>query len=283
MGGSNSKEKEAASNLQEAQKQAAAIQAAAATQAQQNITAVGQPTAAETTRQAGYTAKANAPAESLMTQAGPISQAVASRIQERVSNPGMDYDVSSINKSIGNPIWAGLKARGIAAQPGDTTGGGLGTEQYMQQMVPYLAAGKEAQVNTDISRGQDYGTAANALQQLYVNLENSLSEAMRGRQVQTTMGAAPYGTAAAGYTAGGLTQPAETGLAEQQRLYGINASNNAAIGQGLASILAAALAVPTGGASLAIPAAVSGATKLAGSQGGGTPYDARLSAILARK
>jgi hypothetical protein len=151
--------------------------------ANKQMTAVSQPTAEEQARLARYNTQSNTPAESLMTQAGPISQAVARRVQERVNNPGMDYDTNSqaFEQSVGTPVWAALKARGITPAPGDTTGGGLGTTQYMKSVVPYLASQRSNQINTDITRGQTYDTSANALQKGWTDLENQLGEAIQSR------------------------------------------------------------------------------------------------------
>jgi len=169
------------------------------------ITTAGQSTPEEQARLSRYKGKATTPAEQLMTEAGPISQAVARRVQERVDQPGMDYDVNSADfeKSVGTPVWASLKARGITPAPGDTTGGGLGTTQYMKSVVPYLASLRSGQINTDIARGQEYGTQAQNLQNYYTDLENQLGEAIRSRLYESGIKAA--GAEQTGITAGGQT------------------------------------------------------------------------------
>ncbi|CAK0754825.1 hypothetical protein CCP1ISM_50008 [Azospirillaceae bacterium] len=183
-------------------------------------------TPAEQQRSSGFTTKANTPAEQLMTQSGPIAQAVANRIQERVNTPGMDYNVGAINQSIGNPIWASLKKRGITAQPGDVTGGGLGTEQYMQQMVPYLAQGRQQAIGGDIQRGETYGNEANTLSQLYQNLDKDYATALQNRIQQGAISGANLETQA--NIAGGSSDISGNQAAMQplNTLYG-DAYNNA--------------------------------------------------------
>ena len=155
-------------------------------QGKQDIVNAAKPSPTETGLQSTFTTRATQPAEQNITDAGPISQAVSQRILERANSPGMDYNTSAINTAIGTPVWAGLKARGITAQPGDTTGGGIGTEQYMQQMVPYLAAGKQAQINTDINNANTYSQNATNLQSTYSNLASQIAQALSQRNLQAT-------------------------------------------------------------------------------------------------
>jgi len=221
-----------AQQQQTAQTQGQEIKAAGR-EAAEKITAAGKPTEEESARQARYKGKALTPGEELMTQAGPISQAVARRIQanverpagtyeegslmpavreqieKRVKTPGLDFDTSSADfeRAVGEPVWRALKARGIAPPPG-SEGGGLGTQQYMKQVVPYLTEQRQAQVNKDIEAGNlmaqyedalsrgdinaanNYANQAREMQQYYEGVENVLSEAIRQRLYESGIASA---------------------------------------------------------------------------------------------
>lgn len=60
------------------------------------MTAAGEPSAEETSRLNRYRSKALTPAETLMTESGPISQAVARRIQQNVERPVGTYEEGSL-------------------------------------------------------------------------------------------------------------------------------------------------------------------------------------------
>jgi hypothetical protein len=163
---------------------------AAGEKAAGEITAAGQPTAEEIARRERYAGKAATPGETLMTQAGPISQAVARRVQERVEQPGMEFDVNApaYAEQIGAPLWRGLKARGIAPRPG--TEGGLGTSQFMKSALPAMATLRAEQVGRDITRGEEYGAEARKEEQYYGGVENILAEAIRSRLYESGIVAA---------------------------------------------------------------------------------------------
>lgn len=175
-------EEQAAGQREIAQTEGQVIKAAGV-KAGETITAAGQPTAEELARQERYRTKATTPGETLLTQAGPISMAVARRIQERVETPGMDYDPATTMEVLGPELWRGLKARGIAPRPGSEPG--LGGQQYMKGALPYLAQLREGAISRDISRGAEYGAEARKEQQYYETIENILSEAIRERLYQS--------------------------------------------------------------------------------------------------
>lgn len=205
-------EKEAAAqeNLAQEQRAAGERQRAAGIAAQERITQVGKPTAEETGRLERYRTKATTPGETLMTQAGPISQAVARRIQERIDQPGMDFDVASdaYAEQIGAPLWRGLKARGIAPRPGAE--GGLGVSQYMESALPAMSILRSQQIGKDITRGTEYGREARQEVGIYEELERWLSEAMRGREVGGVQIGAPYGIAGEQAYGAGMVGGAQT-------------------------------------------------------------------------
>lgn len=190
------KQAEAQENLAREQFAAAERERTAAREAERRITEVGRPTAAETARLGRYQERAVTPAETLMTQAGPISQAVARRIQERVETPGLEYqrDLPAYEAGVTQPLWRALKARGIAPPPG-VEGGGLGTQQYMKGAEPALALLRAKQIGLDISRGQEYGAEAREYKGWYEKLEDMLSEALRKRQIAGVTKGVSYGVA----------------------------------------------------------------------------------------
>jgi len=190
------KEAEARGLQAREQRAAGERERATAREAERRIIEVGKPTAEETARLGRYREKAVTPGETLMTQAGPISQAVARRVQERVETPGLEFqrDLPAYEAGVTEPLWRALKARGIAPPPG-VEGGGLGTQQYMKGAEPALAGLRSEAVSRDIERGLAYGTEARALPMRYEDLENILSEALRSRQVAGVTGGVPYGVA----------------------------------------------------------------------------------------
>lgn len=269
--------------------------------ARTDIIKAGQASPEEKQLQTRYMTKMNQTPESLLTEAGPVSQAVAQRIQERVNNPGMDYDVSSINTAIGNPIWAGLKARGITA-PAGSEGGGLGTEQYMQQMVPYLAEGRQNQINTDITRGQTYGQSALTQSNLQTSLADAISQALSNRNLQATETGVPYEVSGANKAAEINQNYYDTKFQEQQ-------AQNEAIGKMVAMALVGAAtggigaaAIPAAGLSVGAGTTLGALGGIGGAMGGGstttpnynslalansirnpatlTPYDSQLNAKI---
>lgn len=64
--------------------------------ARSQMMTAGEPSAEETSRLNRYRSKALTPAETLMTESGPISQAVARRIQENVERPVGTYEAGSL-------------------------------------------------------------------------------------------------------------------------------------------------------------------------------------------
>ena len=95
---SSKAEQTAAQQAQEAELKAAEEQKKAAQEAERKLIEAGkvareqtrlagEPTAEETERRERFKTKALTPGETLMTQAGPISQAVARRMQERIETP----------------------------------------------------------------------------------------------------------------------------------------------------------------------------------------------------
>ncbi len=191
------KKKKAAKSAEEARIRAESEAAAAAEAAAQaaerkliasgetaagEITAAGQPKAEETERLARYKEKAVTPGETLLTQTGPIAQALAKRVQERIDQPGLDYqrDLPAYTAGVTEPLWRSLKARGIAAPPGAEAG--LGGQQYMKGAEPALAALRAGAISEDIGRGERYGEVARGYQGSYEELEGILADLIRGRQ-----------------------------------------------------------------------------------------------------
>jgi hypothetical protein len=212
------KQTSAADELANQQKLGGQAVNVASQEAKSNIEKVGKTTPEETARLQRYSTKATTPAESLMTEAGPISQAVAQRILERAQNPGMDYDENSsaFAEGVGAPLWASLKSRGIASPAGAEGGGGLGTQQYMKGAAPALAQLRTNQIGTDIAQAENYGLNAQSLQDFYTNLENTLSDVLRNRQVQTVETAAPYGVSGIAAEKQGYIDAAATDQAATQ-------------------------------------------------------------------
>ena len=241
----SSKEKKSAQTAAEqainAQMEAAKLKQSTAEQAKADIEAAGKATPDETQRMARYTTKATTPAEQLMTEAGPISQAVSQRILERTQNPGMDFDTASKNWAdyIGTPVWRSIKQRGIAAPPG-SEGGGLGTEQYMTQVAPALTQARSNQINTDITNAQNYGNVANALQQYYGTQESNLSEAIRQRLIDTIQSGSAYGYQGASDYGTGLTNAADINQKEVVSRYTQKDEQNAQLGKMIGLALAGA-------------------------------------------
>lgn len=189
----NKAEQTAAQQRQEAEQKAGTETQIAANEAERRLMeagktarsqmmAAGEPSAEETGRLGRYKTKAITPGETLMTESGPISQAVARRIQERVERPvgtyeegslmpeararirerlekpGLDYerDLPAYVEGIHQPLWRSLKARGIAPPPG-SEGGGLGAQQYMKGAEPVLAELRAKAISEDIERGTAFG------------------------------------------------------------------------------------------------------------------------------
>lgn len=239
----------------------------AALEAQNKILEVGKQTPEETSRLSRYSSKATKPAENLMTDAGPISQAVSQRILERTKKPGMDFDANSADfeQGVGIPLWRSLKARGIAPPPGAEDGGGLGTQQYMKGAAPALAELRNNQINTDINRAENYGINSLEQQKFFAELENELAEAIRSRSIQTTEAGVPYGVEGATAKGQGAVSGATTNQAEVTSRYARQNAEKAAIGKMVAQLAMVAAAPFTGGASLmGVPAINS-----YGSSGGG--------------
>jgi hypothetical protein len=257
---SNKAQQTAAQSAADAERKAAEENLAAGLEAQKKIIEAGQQTPAETERLSRYTTAAKTPGETLLQQAGPISQAVARRIQERIDQPGLDYDTNqaAFTEGVTNPLWRALKARGIVPPPGAEGGGGLATQQYMKGAEPALASLRSAQINTDITRGQEYGQSATELNKYYQELENTLSEAIRNRQVQTTEAGVPYGVQGTQLKGQGMTAAEAINQAEVQSRYAQKAEDKTAIGKSIGTALALALAIPTGGASLMTIPAIQG-------------------------
>lgn len=262
---------------QDATQQAATQQKAAGASANKQITDASQPSETEKSLQNTYTQKANKAPETLMQEGGPIAQALSQRVLERANNPGMDYDTANIDKAIGTPIWAGLKARGIAAQPGDKTGGGVGTEQYMQQMVPYLAQGRQAQVNTDISNAKSYGDSANALLQYFMTGGTNLANLLQNR-IQS--GA----QSGAGYQYSGDMTAAGTQLNYANLLAQRQYEQQQAMMQGLGQIAGVGTQLALASTGVPIGAyAASGKTGVNGVAGGSNAYnDPQTMALMQR-
>jgi hypothetical protein len=263
-------EKEAQAREQQAQesRRQAEQERAAAQEAERRITEAGKPTAEETTRLARYKEKAVTPGETLMTQTGPIAQAVARRVQERVEAPGMDYDPATTMGVLGPELWRGLKQRGIAPPPGAEGGGGLGTQQYMKGALPTLAQLRQQQISEDITRGQQYGTEARGLQTGYEDLERILAEALSQRRYGAVATGAPYGYYGAQDYGRGMREAAgmETEYAaqraEQQR------QKRAQEEEAIRAIVEAIAIAASGGA--ATPAVMAGrAIKPGATKGGG--------------
>ena len=263
MGSSKSSKAQqtAAQSAADAERAAGAANLAAGQEAQRKIIEAGQPTGAETERLGRYTTAAKTPGETLLQQAGPISQAVARRIQERVDQPGLDYNTQSaaFTQGITNPLWTALKARGIVPPPGAEGGGGLATQQYMKGAEPALAVLRANQISQDIGRGQEYGASATDINKYYQELENILSEAIRGRQTQSTQAGVPYGVQGTQLKGQGMTAAETINQAEVQSRYARKEEEKTAIGKNVGTLLALALAIPTGGASLAAIPAIRGA------------------------
>lgn len=226
----NSWEKRNWGNDKEEKAQASAAENLAATQkaqgelAKSQITAAGAPTTEETARLAKYTSDTNKPAEQLLTDAGPISQAIASRVLERAQTPGMDFDSQSkdFETKIGTPVWRALKSRGIVAPPG-SEGGGLGTQQYMKNVIPEMAQARSNQINTDITRGQGYTTDALNQKNNLLSILETLSNSVRNRQLTSVTNAADYGykgnVGGADTSYGESQLQTQRALAEQKALY----------------------------------------------------------------
>lgn len=252
---------------EQAQRNAAALQAEAARKAQQeiiasgntvrqNLTEAAQSTGEETSRLSRYQGKAGTPGETLMTQTGPIAQAVARRVQERVETPGLDYErnLPAYVESVSNPVWRALKARGIVPPPG--TEGGLATQQAIVEIEPALAQLRTGQISSDISRGQQYTDEARQTQSYYEDLEQGLanllaertsSASQRGAELkyQADTGAAPYTTSAAAAEAQGILGPAQSISAYKQSQAQQAAESQAKTGKTIGTLLGTALmAIP---------------------------------------
>lgn len=253
-------EQSAAESRANAERAAADANLAAAKAAEQKLIQAGQtarsqmletgkPTTEETGRLQRYTTKATAPAESLLTESGPISQAIAKRIQERSETPGLDYSTQSeaFAEGVSKPLWRALKQRGIAPPPG-SEGGGLGTEQYMKGAAPALAELRSNAINQDITRGQQYGDTARSYQNIYTNLESALAEAIRNRAYESGMqGAlaeqqgvsqgAPYGYQGTVARGTGMAEAERINQEEVQRRRDRQRAEQEAIGQALFSFI----------------------------------------------
>lgn len=268
---SSKAEQTAAEQSVEAQRKAGEETKAAALEAERKLIEAGgiargqmlaaaEPTAEETERRERYKAKALTPGETLMTQAGPISQAVARRIQERIDTPGLDYsrDLPAYTEGITAPLWRALKGRGIVPPPGAEGGGGLATQQYMKGAEPALAALRAEAISGDITRGERYGTEARSLQQLYEQVENALAEAIRGRQFEAgikgaeaaqlgTREGAPYGVTGAQAKGAGYTTAAQINQEEVQRRYDRARAEEKAIGDMVAQLITTAVTTAAAG------------------------------------
>lgn len=208
---------------EQTERQAGERERQAALESQKRLTEAGQAKPEETERLSRYKEKALTPGETLLTQQGPIAQALAKRIQERVETPGLDYqrDLPAYEAGVTEPLWRALKQRGIAPPPG-SEGGGLGTQQYMKGAEPALAFLRSGAITQDISRGQEYGREARGAQGRYEDLESMLAEAIRGRQFGAETGAAPYSLTAeerrsrGERTAAGIAQEYKSGEARRR-------------------------------------------------------------------
>jgi hypothetical protein len=164
----------------------------------------------------------------------------------------------------------------------------------MKGAMPQLAALREAQVGTDISRGQEYGTQARALQDVYTQLENTLAEAIRNRMYQA-------GISGAAAEQAGLTTGSEQAIGGAQAarsqsgltpLYGgaytTAQENKSGYDQAMLSILDQIVSGAggisggtTGGGNLDLAKTLSASQKTATPQGNltvsGTPYQSQLS------
>lgn len=223
-------EQDAAKAAQAANEKAKAEVLAGGEKAAGDITLAGQPKQEETERLARYKSKATTPGETLLQEAGPISQAVARRIQERVETPGLDYtrDLPAYAEGVTTPLWRALKSRGIAPQPG--TEGGLGTQQFMKGAEPALAELRGRAVSEDIARGQGYGEEARAEQDWWTQIEASLADLIRGRQSEAETLApqvrygsvsegAPYGVSGTTAYGAGMTEAARIKSESAQRAW----------------------------------------------------------------
>lgn len=231
----------------------------------QQMIEAGLPTPEESERLARARGKATTSAEALMTEAGPIAQAVARRIQERVDRPGLDYDTQSaaFTEGVTAPLWRTLKARGIVSPPGAEGGGGLTTQQYMKGAEPALAELRANAIAEDISRGQEYGEQGRTLQKFWAEMERLLGEALRNRQYESGIrgaeaeqlgvtGGAPYGVSGAEAAGRGRITAADINQAEVNKRYARQNEEKQrmgeTIGQILASVLSGGAAAGTGGA-----------------------------------
>lgn len=342
----NKAEQTAAEQRQTAEQTAGLETQAAANEAERRLTeagktargqmmAAGEPSAEETSRLNRYRSKALTPAETLMTESGPISQAVARRIQqnverpvgtyeegsllpeararvkERIVKPGLDYerDLPAYTEGVTNPLWRSLKARGIAPPPG-SEGGGLGTQQFMKGAEPALAelrakaisedidrgtafgGYEEAQKREDIGAGQQYGTEARGLQDLWTRLEDVLGEAIQGRRYEAGMeGAsaeqlgvregAPYGVKGAEAKGAGFTEAARINQEEVNTRYARKREEATQLGKDIGTALMLAAGPFTGGATLAAIPAVQG---MGGGGGGAASAGTSLAtSLLSRK
>lgn len=237
---------------QEAADKAASEQRAAGQAANKQITEAGKPSQTELNYQGMYDKKAMQAPETTMQEGGPIAQALSQRILERTKTPGLDFDMNSaaIGENIGKPLWASLKARGIAAPPG-SEGGGLGSQQYFQGAIPQMAQLRANAAGTDISNATNYGNIANALQQYFTTGGTNLANLLRNRQLQAAIPGAQ--AQQSGTNLGSQTQLSQAQL-QAQRQY--QDQQNLMSGLGTLGIDAAAIGLApfTAGASLlAIP------------------------------
>lgn len=267
----------AAQSAQDAERRAAEENYQAGLEARRMIMEAGKETPAETERLGRYTTAAKTPGETLLQQAGPISQAVARRIQERIDRPGLDYErnLPAYTEGITQPLWRSLKARGIAPPPG-TEGGGLATQQYMKGAEPALAGLRAGQISEDITRGERYGASAIELNKFYQELENTLAEAIRGRQIQTTEEGAPYAVRGTQLKGQGMTAAETINQAEVQSRYAKKDAEKEQIGKMAAMI---ALGAISGGAG----SAGGGMSAMGGGKGGGGIDPQTLALIQALK
>ena len=186
----------AADQLEQAQKEAGQSLYETGQSAKQSMLDVGKQTPEEKTRMERLTTATTQPAETLTTQAGPISQALAQRILDRTNQPGLDYDTQSADfiKGVSDPLWRNLKSRGIVPAPG-ALGGGLASQQFLKEAAPSLAELRTNQINSDLARAQEYQTTALNNQNQQATLLEALDSAIRNRDIEATRIAQDYGIA----------------------------------------------------------------------------------------